>query len=139
MLLSWIFIPSCTTFFFIKKFIFSNVYISVNTIFECLYMFFGWKRSHQLSTYATGGAWGLINAALLNIYSILHYLFFHKEIYFFECIDFSEYNIRMSLYVFWLKKESSIKYVRNWWGLRIGKCKGFSKIVRGRVTFLFRS
>ena len=56
MLLSWMFISSYTTiYFFVKKFIFSNVYISVNTIFECLYMFFGWGRGHQLSTYATGG------------------------------------------------------------------------------------
>ena len=34
------FISSYTTiYFFVKKFIFSNVYISVNSIFECLYMF----------------------------------------------------------------------------------------------------
>ena len=30
-----------TIYFFVKKFIFSNVYIIVNTIFECLSMFFG--------------------------------------------------------------------------------------------------
>ena len=35
-------------YFFIKKFIFSNVYISANTIFECIFMFFGWERGHQL-------------------------------------------------------------------------------------------
>ena len=59
MLLSWIFISSYTTiYFFVKKIIFSNVYISVYTIFECLYMFFGWERCDQLSTYATGGGWG---------------------------------------------------------------------------------
>ena len=40
--------------FFRKKIIFSNVYISVNTIFECLYMFFDWERGHQLSTYTAG-------------------------------------------------------------------------------------
>ena len=45
-------------YFFIKKFIFSNVYISVNTIFECIYMFFGWERGHRLSAYATGGGIG---------------------------------------------------------------------------------
>ena len=50
MLFSWTFISSYTTiYFFVKVFINSNVYISVNTIFECLYMFFGWKRGHQLS------------------------------------------------------------------------------------------
>ena len=38
------FISSYNTIsFFIKKFIFSNVYISVNTIFKCLYMIF-WLR-----------------------------------------------------------------------------------------------
>ena len=61
------FISSYTTInFFVKKFIFSNVYISVNMIFECLYMFVGRERGHQLSTYATdggmkvgvGGGWG---------------------------------------------------------------------------------
>ena len=50
------FISSCTTiYFFVKKIVFSNIYISVNTTFECPYMFFGWKRGHQLSTYATVG------------------------------------------------------------------------------------
>ena len=33
----------------------------------------------------------LINTALLKVYFILHYhLFFRKEIYFFECLYFSE-------------------------------------------------
>ena len=41
MLPSWMFVLFYTTiYFFVKKFIFSNVYISVNTIFECLYLFF---------------------------------------------------------------------------------------------------
>ena len=54
MLLSWMFISSYTTiYFFIKKFIFSNVYISRNAIFECLNMFLGWERGNQLSTNAT--------------------------------------------------------------------------------------
>ena len=45
---------------YLNKFIFSNIYISMNTIFECPYMFFGWERGHQLSTYATDGGigWG---------------------------------------------------------------------------------
>ena len=37
------FISSNTTiYFFVKKF-FSNVYTSVNTIFECCYLFVGWE------------------------------------------------------------------------------------------------
>ena len=59
MLLSWMFTSCYTTiYFFVKKFICSNVYISVNTIFECLYVFFGWEGGHQLSTYPTGGGMG---------------------------------------------------------------------------------
>ena len=41
----------------------------------------------------------LIKAVLLNIYFSLHYhSWFHKEIYFFEYLYFSEYDIQMSLY-----------------------------------------
>ena len=61
MLVSWMFISCYTTiYFFVKKFSFSNVYNSVNTIFECPYMFFGWKRGHYLSTYATGEGMGRV-------------------------------------------------------------------------------
>ena len=42
--------------------------------------------------------------------------FFVKKFIFFECLYFSEYNIRISLYVFCLRKGPSVKYVRNWWG-----------------------
>ena len=65
MLLSWMFISSHTAiFFFVTKFIFSNAYISVNTMFECLYMSFGWERGHQLSTCATDWGMGVIQ----NVY-----------------------------------------------------------------------
>ena len=51
MLPYWTFISSYTTiYFFVKKFIFSNVYISVNTIFECLCMFF-WLRQGRSIKY----------------------------------------------------------------------------------------
>ena len=58
-LLSWMFI-SCYTiiYFLVKKFIFSNVYVPVITIFEYLDMFFGWDRGNQLSAYATGRGTG---------------------------------------------------------------------------------
>ena len=50
---------------------------------------------------------------------ILHYhLLFCKEIYFFECLYFSEYDIRMPLYVFLVEKGASIKYVSNWREIR---------------------
>ena len=51
---------------FFAKEIYFNVYISLNTIFECLYMFFGWERGHQLRTYATVGG---IKGAIQNAYS----------------------------------------------------------------------
>ena len=44
--------------FFVKKFIILNYHFSVNTIFECIYIIFGWERGHQLSAYATGGEIG---------------------------------------------------------------------------------
>ena len=51
---------------------------------------------------------------------ILHYyLGFCREIYFFECLYFSEYDIRMYWRFFWLRNGPLIKYVRNcwlWWG-----------------------
>ena len=45
-------------YFFIKKSIFSNDYISLNTIIECIYMFFGSESGHQLSACPTGGGEG---------------------------------------------------------------------------------
>ena len=41
-------------YFFVNNF-FSNVYISVNTIFECSYLSFGWEIGHPLSIYVTRG------------------------------------------------------------------------------------
>ena len=41
-------------------------------------------------------------------------IYFSKENYFLECLYFSEYDIRMPLYVFWLRKELSVKYIHNW-------------------------
>ena len=40
--------------------------------------------------------------------------FFVKNYFFSECFYFSEYSIRMLLFVFWLRNTSSTKYVRNW-------------------------
>ena len=50
----------CYHLFFLKKFIFTDVYISVNMVFECRYISFGWERSNKLSTYATGRGMGVI-------------------------------------------------------------------------------
>ena len=44
-------------YFFVKNF-FSNVYISVNTIFECSYLSFGWEIGHPLSMSVTRGMEG---------------------------------------------------------------------------------
>ena len=50
-----ILLPFNTTIYFFVKNFFPNVKISVNTIFECCYLFLRWKISHPLSTYTTGG------------------------------------------------------------------------------------
>ena len=69
----------------------------------------------------------LINAEyrlmlLISVYFILYYhLFFRKEIYFFESLYFSDSDIRMPLYVFWLRKRPSITYVRNCTYKSLGK------------------
>ena len=44
--------------FFRKEFYFSNIYISVNTIFEYSYLSFGWEIGHPLSLYVTRGMEG---------------------------------------------------------------------------------
>ena len=77
----------------------------------------------------------LFNPALLSVYFILYYdLFFRKDIYFFECLYFSEYYIRMSLYDFWLRKGPLIKNVYNWWGM-LGSSKRQAAAYRGRSFF----
>ena len=40
------------------KIFLSNVFISVNTLFECFYLLFNWEMGHPLSTYTTGGMEG---------------------------------------------------------------------------------
>ena len=66
-----------------------------------------------------------IHIVLLDFWLMLlswMFISFYTTIYFswrnlfFECFYFSEYDIRMSLYIFWLRKGPSIKYVHNWWG-----------------------
>ena len=77
----------------------------------------------------------LFNPALVSVYFILYYnLFFCKDIYFFECLYFSEYYIRMSLYDFWLRKGPLIKIVYNWWGM-LGSSKRQAAAYRGRSFF----
>ena len=41
--------------FFVKILFSSNVYISVNVIFECSYLSFGWEIRHPLNMYVTRG------------------------------------------------------------------------------------
>ena len=51
--------------FFLKEYIlFLNVYISVNTILEYCYLYFGWEIGHPLSICATEGMDGVIQ----NVY-----------------------------------------------------------------------
>ena len=55
MLLREMFISYYTIIYFFLKNFFSNVYISVNTIFECPYLSFGWEIRHPLSMCVTRG------------------------------------------------------------------------------------
>ena len=51
--------------------------------------------------------------------------------FFSECLYFSEYDIRMLFFIFWLRNRSSIKYVCNW-GNRGGSSKMCTGAYRGR-------
>ena len=65
-LLPWMFILSYTTIYFFINSFFSNVYISVNTIFECSYLFF-WLRNRPsvLNVRRQVGQW---RRAIENVY-----------------------------------------------------------------------
>ena len=54
-LLREMFISYYTIIYFLVNNFFSNVYISVNTIFECSYLSFGWEIGHPLSMCVTRG------------------------------------------------------------------------------------
>ena len=62
----------------LKKFIFSNVYVSINTIFECLYMFF-WLRKGPSIKYLRKwwwDGWSLkIRAAAYNSFHVFGSIF----------------------------------------------------------------
>ena len=58
MLFSWTFVSSYITIYFFVINFFSNVYISVNTAFECSYLlFFSWEIAKSLSMCAIGVEW----------------------------------------------------------------------------------
>ena len=75
----------------------------------------------------------LLPGIFISYYTII-YFFVNK--FFFECLYFSEYNIRMFLFVFWLRNRSSIKYVRNQ-GNGGGPSKMFIDGCRGRGVSRF--
>ena len=52
-------------------------------------------------------------------------IYFFVKNFFFECLYFSEYDIRMFLFVFWLRNRPFIKYVRN-----LGNGEGHPKCVQ---------
>ena len=57
--------------------------------------------------------WDNVTEIKCNIFGRVWFL---KNYLFFECLYFSEYDIRMLLFIFWLTNRPSIKYVRNWAG-----------------------
>ena len=52
----------------------------------------------------------LLPEMFISYYTIIYFL---VKNFFSECLYFSEYNILMFLFVFWLRNRPSIKYVRN--------------------------
>ena len=52
----------------------------------------------------------LLPGMFISYYTIIY---FFVNNFFFECLYFSEYDIRMFLFAFWLRNRPSIKYVRN--------------------------
>ena len=76
MLLPWMFISSYTIIYFFVKNFFLNVYISLNAIFECSYLFFGCKIGHPLSMCNTGG----MEWAIQNVYGCVQGEGFEKSV-----------------------------------------------------------
>ena len=65
-------------FFFFFFFFFECLYFGEYNILICLYMFFGWEREYQLSTYATGEGRSIQNACSYYASCVrthLHYSF----------------------------------------------------------------
>ena len=75
----------------------------------------------------------LLSRMFISYYTIIY--FFAKN-FFLECLYFSEYDIRMFLFVFWLRNRPSIKYVRNQ-GNGEGSSKMFTDAYRGRGVSRF--
>ena len=76
----------------------------------------------------------LINTAPLSVHFILRYLFFFRKEFFFECLYFTEYDIRkffFGFFGFWLKNKPSIKYVSNW-GNGMGLNQNVYRCVQGK-------
>ena len=90
-MLPWMFISSYTTiYFFVKNFFFSNVYISVNTIFESSYLFFGWEIGHpwreahpKCVQLCTAGQW--YHASCVRTHLLYHFSSFCLVVFCFIC------------------------------------------------------
>ena len=68
------------------------------------------------------------------------YIYIYIYIYIFECLYFSEYDIPMFLFVFWLRNRPSIKYVRrqgNGGGHPKGGERYHASCVRTHLHYLF--
>ena len=62
------------------------------------------------------------------------YFFTKKFIFFNDYISVNLINIRMSLYVFWLRNGPSIKHVLNWWSDGEGLSKMRTAAYKGKVV-----
>ena len=78
----------------------------------------------------------LIYTVPLNIYFTDTTIYFFLKNFFSEWLYFSEYDIWMFLFVFWLRNKPSIKFVRNWgndWVWEGGTIQNVYTCVHGRV------
>ena len=55
-LLPGMFVSYYTIIYFFVKYFLSNVHNSLNTVFECSYLSFGWEIGHPLSMHVTRGS-----------------------------------------------------------------------------------
>ena len=102
---NWHYTIGFLTLFFRKEYIlFSNVYISVNTIFECCYLLFGWEIGHPLSTCACGRG----VSRLMCTYALTDNYSFH--VFVLRCLVLTFIKKGVLLYIFESPQKTGIRF-----------------------------
>ena len=71
-----------------------------------------------------------------NVYFLQHYRLFFRKDSFFEYLHFSVFDVRIFLFVFWLRNRPSMKYICNYEN-KGGSSKMFTDANRGRGVSRF--